>query len=199
MQVGVHVGFGVEITVSWNKKEHHLLGYFPSSSWKNDELSPELQVLQVCAQWWCLGRGQESVCMLGLFPPTDAWLPAARCCVQLACARVKESRERRNQAMVAFLNELLQVCGCTDAWATAVEAVSFCVPRGSDPCMALCGKGTRGWNLLSICGTASSVRTINSEGGRRVGPHPCCPHRGARVVAILMHVFVSRFVGCASI
>ena len=30
-RAGIEVNFGVEITVGWLKKEHHLLGYFPNA------------------------------------------------------------------------------------------------------------------------------------------------------------------------
>lgn len=73
--VGVTVGFGVEITVLWLKKEHHLLGYFPDSVWNiaksSGALSPPMTVLQ------------------------------------LACAKVKSSRETRNNLLVNWLNEVL--------------------------------------------------------------------------------------------
>jgi len=73
--VGVQVGFGVEITVLWLKKEHHLLGYFPDSIWNNakasNALSTEMATLQV------------------------------------ACAKVKSSRETRNNLLVKWLNDVL--------------------------------------------------------------------------------------------
>ncbi|EGD79625.1 hypothetical protein PTSG_10473 [Salpingoeca rosetta] len=70
-KAGVGVGFGVEITVEWEKKEHHLLGYFPDSAWSARQLSPEMVTLQ------------------------------------RECAKVKTSRETRNNNMVSFLNTLL--------------------------------------------------------------------------------------------
>eukprot|EP00730_Choanoeca_flexa_P001379 TRINITY_DN10609_c0_g1_i4.p1 TRINITY_DN10609_c0_g1~~TRINITY_DN10609_c0_g1_i4.p1 ORF type:complete len:410 (+),score=65.74 TRINITY_DN10609_c0_g1_i4:165-1394(+) len=70
-QAGVDVSFGVEITVLWAKKEHHLLGYFPDTAWAGTQLSPPMVQLQK------------------------------------AVAEVKDSRENRNQMMVAFLNKLL--------------------------------------------------------------------------------------------
>lgn len=49
-QHDVNLGFGVEITVDWAKKEHHLLGYFPDSAWKGKTLSPAMVALQeACA------------------------------------------------------------------------------------------------------------------------------------------------------
>ena len=68
---GVKVGFGVEITVSWVKKEHHLLGYFPDSSWESSQLSAPMLHLQ------------------------------------RECAKVKSSRETRNEKMVDWLNKEL--------------------------------------------------------------------------------------------
>lgn len=44
---GIAVGFGVEITVGWAKKEHHLLGYFPTHLFRAPELTPALTHLQV--------------------------------------------------------------------------------------------------------------------------------------------------------
>jgi predicted metal-dependent phosphoesterase TrpH len=44
LNVGLSVGFGVEITVEWIAKEHHLLGYFPDSIWKKEALSPAMFV-----------------------------------------------------------------------------------------------------------------------------------------------------------
>eukprot|EP00053_Salpingoeca_punica_P018168 m.177123 g.177123 ORF g.177123 m.177123 type:complete len:424 (-) comp17374_c1_seq1:355-1626(-) len=50
-QAGVRVGFGVEITVSWEEKEHHLLGYFPDAVWADTSLSPAMVKLQAaCAE-----------------------------------------------------------------------------------------------------------------------------------------------------
>lgn len=50
-RVGVAVGFGVEITVDFSKKEHHLLGYFPDSVWAGAELLPAMVALQkACAE-----------------------------------------------------------------------------------------------------------------------------------------------------
>ena len=53
--MGVQVGFGVEITVEWLKKEHHLLGYFPDSLWEQSRAAgtmlPDLNTLKVaCAK-----------------------------------------------------------------------------------------------------------------------------------------------------
>eukprot|EP00050_Salpingoeca_kvevrii_P021872 m.116934 g.116934 ORF g.116934 m.116934 type:complete len:418 (-) comp9513_c0_seq1:376-1629(-) len=48
-ELGVHVAFGVEITVDWNKKEHHLLGYFPDSVWTNPLSSAMLKLQKECA------------------------------------------------------------------------------------------------------------------------------------------------------
>jgi len=70
-KAGVDVSFGVEITVDWDKKEHHLLGYFPDVEWQRSELSPAMTTLQA------------------------------------EVAKVKDSRENRNQQMVSYLNELL--------------------------------------------------------------------------------------------
>lgn len=48
---GVHLGLGVEITVSLCGHEHHLLGYFPDSTWVAATLSPAmLAVQQACAE-----------------------------------------------------------------------------------------------------------------------------------------------------
>lgn len=48
--LGLQVGFGVEITVLWLKKEHHLLGYFPDSAWDGPTLSKPMKELQTaCA------------------------------------------------------------------------------------------------------------------------------------------------------
>ncbi len=44
---GVLVGFGVEITVEWASKEHHLLGYFPTSAWAAPHLTAPMLELQV--------------------------------------------------------------------------------------------------------------------------------------------------------
>lgn len=71
-QAKVHLGFGVEITVGWDKKEHHLLGYFPGSVWSGQAFSAPMRALQT------------------------------------ACAKVKESRENRNTAMVKWINSVLQ-------------------------------------------------------------------------------------------
>eukprot|EP01147_Barroeca_monosierra_P007283 gene7283-7668_t len=70
-KAGVEVGFGVEITVDWEKKEHHLLGYFPDYVWSGSKLTPAMLRLQT------------------------------------AVAKVKVSRENRNNKMVAFLNDVL--------------------------------------------------------------------------------------------
>lgn len=67
---GLSVSFGVEITVGWLKKEHHLLGYFPDDVWAGS-LSRDMKALQK------------------------------------ACAKVKSSRENRNNMMVKWLNERL--------------------------------------------------------------------------------------------
>eukprot|EP00501_MAST-03F_sp_TOSAG23-6_P002088 GSMAST32.ASY1.ANO1.2181.1 assembled CDS len=43
----IKVGFGVEMTVLWNSKEHHLLGYFPNSVWvSGNQYSNEMINLQ---------------------------------------------------------------------------------------------------------------------------------------------------------
>jgi predicted metal-dependent phosphoesterase TrpH len=48
--VGISVGFGVEVTVLWDRKEHHLLGYFPDHVWQGQALSAPMTVLQdACA------------------------------------------------------------------------------------------------------------------------------------------------------
>ena len=48
--IDIVLGFGVEITVLWNKKEHHLLGYFPNHLWNGNDLSPAMKELQAaCA------------------------------------------------------------------------------------------------------------------------------------------------------
>jgi len=48
---GISLGFGVEITVGWLNKEHHLLGYFPDKAWEGQKMAPPMKSLQhACAQ-----------------------------------------------------------------------------------------------------------------------------------------------------
>ena len=61
------MSFGVEITVEWMKKEHHLLGYFPDSAWDGPALSPAMTSLQQEVAKVCPSRGMAS----RLMPP---WL-----------------------------------------------------------------------------------------------------------------------------
>ncbi len=59
---------GVEITVDWAKKEHHLLGYFPDSAWEGKTLSVPMVALQeacaVVSVPLCVWR-EECVCNAG--------------------------------------------------------------------------------------------------------------------------------------
>lgn len=148
-QAGITLGFGVEITVGWEGKEHHLLGsvdaagggcpydsahlplvlhvmssYFPDAMWRGVSLSPEMQALQVglvdvtATCWMC------HECGLVLLP-----------CVleQVVVAKVKKSREDRNDAMVAWLNEILWV---------RCRSAGFC-GSCSHGCDGLFGSGSR--------------------------------------------------------
>eukprot|EP00045_Choanoeca_perplexa_P007467 m.68100 g.68100 ORF g.68100 m.68100 type:complete len:410 (+) comp14096_c0_seq2:162-1391(+) len=45
-KAGIDVSFGVEITVGWLKKEHHLLGYFPDAEWAGSVLSNPMLTLK---------------------------------------------------------------------------------------------------------------------------------------------------------
>eukprot|EP00808_Paulinella_micropora_P020456 g32614.t1 len=45
-QLGMKAHLGVEITVDWAGKEHHLLGYFPDHVWLATQLSPDMTRLQ---------------------------------------------------------------------------------------------------------------------------------------------------------
>jgi predicted metal-dependent phosphoesterase TrpH len=48
---GVRLGMGVEITVALCGHEHHLLGYFPDSTWAGPHLSTEMLAVQrACAE-----------------------------------------------------------------------------------------------------------------------------------------------------
>jgi hypothetical protein len=47
--VGVKLGLGVEITVDYDGKEHHLLGYFPDRAWANDMTPAMLELKSACA------------------------------------------------------------------------------------------------------------------------------------------------------
>ena len=90
--LGVTVGFGVEITVEWAKKEHHLLGYLPDSAWAKAHAA-------------------------GAMPPALLALKAA-------CAKVKSSRENRNQQLVEWLNAVLSGRG-TGALAGKATAAKY--------------------------------------------------------------------------
>ena len=85
--------------VDWDKKEHHLLGYFPDVEWQRSELSPAMTTLQAevakvrhTQGSACLARRRSPFSQLGSF---------------FFVIQVKDSRENRNQQMVSYLNELL--------------------------------------------------------------------------------------------
>jgi len=82
---------GLQITVLWEKKEHHLLGYFPDATWQRT-YSKRMLALQ---QGYC--RSPH---------PCPRY---AQICEPYPARRVKEvkdSREHRNNRLVAFLNEV---------------------------------------------------------------------------------------------
>ena len=80
------------LKVDWYKKEHHLLGYFPDSAW-DGELSPPLRLLQAEVAKVCVDKRFFLTVAFNLL---------------LSPFQVKDSREKRNEMMIEFLNELLQ-------------------------------------------------------------------------------------------
>ena len=90
--------------VDWDKKEHHLLGYFPDVEWQRSELSPAMTTLQAeVAKVRHTQRSARLACRRSpLFSFRLFFFFFSFFVIQ-----VKDSRENRNQQMVSYLNELL--------------------------------------------------------------------------------------------
>ena len=114
------------IQVDWDKKEHHLLGYFPDSEWKRSALSPQMLALQkACAQVCNLimlysDNNNEAVCCFLSFTCFSAFHIVLSPNLSLnllfttlnnstspKLQKVKHSRENRNNMLVEYLNEVL--------------------------------------------------------------------------------------------